>query len=36
MIDLCKYDDVSFGFEMMRQQNFVWDMELLVERYKKQ
>lgn len=36
MIDLRQYSDVSFGFEMMRQQSAVWNIELLVDRPRKQ
>jgi len=31
-----RFDDVSYGFEMMRQQNFAWNSEVLVEQLKKQ
>lgn len=35
-MDIRRYDDVSYGFEIMRQQNFGWNSKLLVEQTKKQ
>ncbi|KAI4648785.1 uncharacterized protein J4E79_009856 [Alternaria viburni] len=36
MMVMDRFDDVSYGFEMMRQQNFGWNSEVLVEQLKKQ
>ncbi|KAH6878720.1 hypothetical protein BKA58DRAFT_377881 [Alternaria rosae] len=35
MMDIRRYDDVSYGFEIMRQHNFGWNSKLLVEQPKK-
>ena len=35
-MDMYRYNDVLYGFEMMKRQNFVWNRGLPVERPKKQ